>query len=141
MVSLCHTGRVNNLRWLNPTQPQTLYSAVMLAYFRGASLLLFGNDYYNVLPYDLLGSFASRVAPLLLIIALIGGGLGVANEKKLGFRCAISGALYSLVATMWIIVRYDVDLLGLLLRLMFDLVLVVLLLHPQSKEYRRIWFS
>ena len=113
----------------------------MLAYLRGASIVLFGNDYYRVMPYDLLGSFASRVSPLLLLIALIGGGLGIANEKKLGFRCAIAAALYSVIATLWIIVRYDVGLLGLLLRLMFDLVLVVLLLHPQSKEYRRIWFS
>tara|TARA_Y100000590_G_scaffold183726_1_gene209297 strand:- start:5601 stop:5942 length:342 start_codon:yes stop_codon:yes gene_type:complete len=113
----------------------------MLAYFRGASIVLFGSVYYRWLPYDLLGSFASRVFPLLLLVALIGGGLGIANEKKLGFRFALSAAIYSVVATLWIGIRYDVELLGFLLRLMFDIVLVVLLLHPQSKEYRRIWFS
>ena len=79
--------------------------------------------------------------PLLLLVALIGGGLGIANEKKLGFRFALGAAIYSVVATLWIGIRYDVELLGFLLRLMFDIVLVVLLLHPQSKEYRRIWFS
>ena len=113
----------------------------MLAYFRGASIVLFGSVYYRRLPYDLLGSFASRVFPLLLLVALIGGGLGIANEKKLGFRFALAAAIYSVVATLWIGIRYDVELLGFLLRLMFDIVLVVLLLHPQSKEYRRIWFS
>ena len=66
---------MNNLRWLNPTQPQTLYSAVMLAYFRGASIVLFGSVYYRQLAYDLLGLFASRVFPLLLLVALIGGCL------------------------------------------------------------------
>jgi len=141
LLDLCHTEQVNNLRWLNPTQPQTLYSAVMLAYFRGASIVLFGSVYYRQLPYDLLGLFASRIFPLLLLVALIGGGLGIANEKKIGFRLALSAAIYSVVATLWIGVRYDIDLLGFLLRLMFDIVLLVLLLHPQSKEYRRIWFA
>jgi len=134
---------VNNLRWLNPTQPQTLYSAVMLAYFRGVSIVLFGSIYYRQLPYDILGSFASRIFPLLLLIALVGGGLGIANEKKFGFRLALSAAIYSVVATLWLGIRYaaDIELLGFLLRLMFDIVLLVLLLHPQSKEYRRIWFA
>ena len=132
---------MNNLRWLNPTQPQTLYSAVMLAYFRGVSIVLFCSVYYRALPYDILGSFASRIFPLLLLVALVGGGLGIANEKKYGFRLALSAAIYSVVATLWIGTQYSVELLGFLLRLMFDIVLLVLLLHPQSKEYRRIWFS
>ncbi|MCH2636563.1 MAG: hypothetical protein MKZ67_11585 [Acidimicrobiales bacterium] len=132
---------MNNLRWLNPTQPQTLYSAVMLAYFRGVSIVLFGSVYYRALPYDILGSFASRIFPLLLLVALVGGGLGIANEKKYGFRLALSAAIYSVVATLWIGTQYSVELLGFLLRLMFDIVLLVLLLHPQSKEYRRIWFA
>ena len=77
----------------------------------------------------------------LLLVALVGGGLGIANEKKYGFRLALSAAIYSVVATLWIGTQYSVELLGFLLRLMFDIVLLVLLLHPQSKEYRRIWFS
>ena len=113
----------------------------MLAYFRGVSIVLFGSVYYRALPYDILGSFASRIFPLLLLVALVGGGLGIANEKKNGFRLALSAAIYSVVATLWIGTQYSVELLGFLLRLMFDIVLLVLLLHPQSKEYRRIWFS
>ncbi|MDE0874807.1 MAG: hypothetical protein OSA88_13185 [Acidimicrobiales bacterium] len=131
---------MNNFRWINSTQPQTLHSAVMLAYFRAISIVLFGNVYYRQLAYDILGLFASRIFPLVLLVALVGGGLGIANEKKWGFRLAVSAALYSVVATLWIGIRYNFEL-GFLLRLMFDLVLVVLLLHPQSKEYRRIWFS
>ncbi len=112
----------------------------MLAYFRAISIVLFGSIYYRQLPYDILGDFASKIFPLVLLVALVGGGLGIANEKKWGFRLAVSAALYSVVATLWIGIRYNFEL-GFLLRLMFDLVLVVLLLHPQSKEYRRIWFS
>ena len=113
----------------------------MLAYFRAVSIVLFGSAYYRQLPYDVLGQFAGSIFPLILLVALVGGGLGIANEKKWGFRLAVSAALYSVVATLWIRIRHDPELLGFLLRLMFDLVLVVLLLHPQSKEYRRIWFS
>ncbi|HIF65435.1 MAG TPA: hypothetical protein EYG17_00015 [Acidimicrobiia bacterium] len=132
---------MNNFRWLNPTQPQTLHSAVILAYFRGFSIVFLGSVYYRQLAYDILGRFAMRISPLVLLVVLVGGGLGIANEKKWGFRLAVSAAFYCVVATLWIGIRYDFELLGFLLRLMFDLVLVVLLLHPQSKEYRRIWFS
>ncbi len=113
----------------------------MLAYFRALSIVLFGSVYYRQLAYDVLGLFASRILPVVMLIALVGGGLGIANEKKWGFRLAAAAALYSVVATLWIGIRYDAELLGFLLRLMFDLVLVVLLLHPQSNGYRRIWFS
>ena len=140
-LSLCQTGKVNNLRWLNPSQPQTLHSAVILAYFRGFSIVFLGSVYYRQLAYDILGYFAMRISPLVLLVVLAGGGLGIANEKKWGFRLAVSAAFYCVAATLWTGIRYDFQLLGFLLRLMFDLVLVVLLLHPQSKEYRRIWFS
>lgn len=113
----------------------------MLAYFRAISIVLFGSVYYRQLAYDVLGLFASRILPVVMLIALVGGGLGIANEKKWGFRLAAVAALYSVIATLWIGIRYDTELLGFLLRLMFDLVLVVLLLHPQSNGYRRIWFS
>jgi hypothetical protein len=72
---------VNNFRWLNPTQPQTLHSAVMLAYFRAVSIVLFGSVYYRQLAYDILGLFASRIFTLVLLGAFVGGGLGIANEK------------------------------------------------------------
>ena len=113
----------------------------MLAYFRAVSIVLFGSVYYRQLDYDVLGLFVSRMFPIVMLVAVVGGGLGIANEKKWGFRMAGAAAIYSVIATLWIGLRYDVELLGFLLRLMFDLVLVVLLLHPQSKEYRRIWFS
>ena len=53
----------------------------MLAYFRGASIILFGSVYYRQLPYDLFGLFASRIFPLILLVALIGGGLGIAFSQ------------------------------------------------------------
>jgi hypothetical protein len=132
---------VNSFRWINSSQPQTLHSAVILAYFRAFSIVFLGSAYYRRLPSDVLGHLASNIFWFVLLVGLVGGGLGIANEKRWGFRLAVSAAIYCVVATLWIGIRYDFALLGFLLRLMFDLVLVVLLLHPQSKEYRRIWFS
>ena len=40
----------------------------MLAYFRGASIVLFGSVYYRQLAYDLLGLFASRVFPYCFLL-------------------------------------------------------------------------
>ena len=77
---------MNNFRWLNPTQPQTLHSAVILAYFRGFSIVFLGSVYYRQLAYDILGRFAMQISPLVLLVALVGGGLGIANEKKMGLQ-------------------------------------------------------
>ena len=99
----------------------------MLAYFRAVSIVVFGSVYYRQLAYDVLGLFVSRIFPIVMLGALVGGGLGIANEKKWGFRMAGAAAIYSVIATLWLGLRYDVELLGFLLRLMFDLVLVVLL--------------
>ena len=54
----------------------------MLAYFRAISIVLFGSVYYRQLAYDVLGLFASRILPVVMLIALVGGGLGIANEKN-----------------------------------------------------------
>ena len=113
-------------RWLNPTQPQTLQIAVMLLYIQAVLLLLFGG-------------FLS-IEGLVLIAAGIGAGYGIANEQKWGYGLGV------LVAVMPFILR--IVFLGLnhvfstdLVTLMFQVALVLLLLHPQSREYERIWFK
>lgn len=134
------------MRWLNPSQPQTLYSATMLAYFRAVIVLLFGSVTYRLLLADILGQigmfgFGRDIAPILLVFGLALGGLGVANEKKWGYHVLLVAAIYAAVSTLWWMYRAEQYFeLGNLLRLMFDGVLVVLLLHPLSKEYRKVWF-
>ena len=54
----------------------------MLAYFRAVSIVLFGSVYYRQLAYDVLGLFASRIFPLILLAALVGGGLASPTKKN-----------------------------------------------------------
>ena len=114
-------------RWLNPTQPQTLQIAVFLLYI---------NAVFSVLAF-----LRTGYAPFLLLAAGgVGAGYGIVNERKWGYGLGVAMAflpfalriLYSGVGN---VLSTDV------LNLMFEIALVALLLHPQSRDYQRIWFK
>jgi len=113
-------------RWVDPSQPQTLQIAVFLLYAQAVLLLLFG-------------AFLSLIG-LAVIAGGIGAGYGIANERKWGYGLGLLVAFFPFVA------RIAVDGLNHvfttdIISLMFEIALVVLLLHPQSREYERIWFK
>ena len=102
------------------SQPQTLQIAVFLLYIGGA--------------FDLLRGL------LLIAVGSAAAGFGIANEKKWGYGLGLAVALLPFVFLLLgnnvgLIVRYDP------IGLMFDIALVALLAHPQSREYQRIWFK
>ena len=109
---------------MNPTQPQTLQIAVFLLYINAFFGLL--NGY--------LGSFFG----VALILGGVGAGFGIANERKWGYGLGIVMAILPFaLRLMW-----GEGLLGAsLVNLMFEIALVALLLHPQSRDYQRIWFK
>ena len=109
-------------QWTNPSQPQTLQIAVFLLYMNAVFALLFGG----------LGS----VYGLMIIAGGVAGGLGIAQEKRWGYGVALAVALLPFV----LIIAGKALVTG-IIGLMFDVALVALLLHPQSREYQRIWFS
>ena len=54
--------------------------------------------------------------------------------------CALLRRFYAALATLW----WGVDRgfgLNITLRLLFDALLLVLLFHPISRSYRRVWFT
>lgn len=111
-------------RWVNSTQPQTLQIGVLLLYLNAALSVL-------------LGALQVPVA-LVLAVAQIVGAYGIANERKWGYLTGVISA----IALLAVPLLSTGGLLGFgLLNLMFDLALIALLLHPQSREYRRIWFK
>jgi hypothetical protein len=115
-------------RWLNPSQPQTLQIAVFLLYINSAFLIL----------YLFLG-YALTLLTLGIIFGQIAAGYGIANELKWGYALGIAMALVPFVVPL-LLGRSPfsgVDFIG----LMFDIALVALLLHPQSRDYQRIWFK
>ena len=111
------------MNWINPHQPQTLYSAVILCYIQAFFAVLFINA---------LGPLG-----LLITVALAAGGFGIANEKKWGY---ILGIVMAVLPILALVIWHNGFALG-LISLMFQIALVCLLLHPQSREYQRIWFK
>ena len=114
-------------RWTNPSQPQTLQIAVFLLYANAVFGLLFR------FPFILFG-FALG---LLAIVGYAAGGFGVANDRNWGYGVAIAVSAVVLVAS---VVRFGLEPRN-LVNLMFDVALLVLLLHPQSRSYQQIWFK
>ena len=121
-------GVVNQWKWVNQFQPQTLYMATILCYVDAVSGLIFGVIATSVL------------AALVIIAALGAGGFGIANEKKWGYAVALAGAVLQLVM-LFLIFGIHVFTGTIIISLLFDVVLVALLVHPMSREYQRIWFK
>ncbi len=119
-------------KWLDRTQPQTLYIATMLMYFNAVLSLLFVASASHVSVFGI--HHALLAIALLLIVGQVAGGLGIANEKKWGYIVAVVVAVVLLAETLLALSTAS------LLTLVFEIALVALLLHPQSREYRRIWF-
>ncbi len=148
---------MNRIQWLNRSQPQTLYSAVLLSYFSAALLVLFGYGVDAALARDLVAGIGSlfasdrtaddagaAVAPLAVTVLLggayVAGGAGTANERRWGHWLCSAAAIYAALATIW----WGLDKgfgLNIAMRLLFDALLLVLLFHPMSRSHRRVWFT
>lgn len=123
-----NNGAVDDYKFLNQFQPQTLVIATIFCYWDAVAGFLFG----MISESFLLG--------LLTIIALAAGGFGIANEKRWGYALAVGAAVFQVVMLVSV-AGSDVLSFPLILNLIFDGALVALLLHPQSREYQRIWFK
>jgi hypothetical protein len=121
---------VETKRWFNATQPQTLQMAVALLYILAVFSLLQG----------VVGGGFSLIG-LAFIVGDIAGAFGIANDRKWGYRVGITFAVLTLGLLLFVIFWYRVINLQLVINAMFDIALVVLLFHPQHRDYRRIWFK
>ncbi len=112
-------------KWFDQSQPQTLQAAVIFTYINAVLAVI-----------TLIGT---GIGPgVLLIVAGIGAN-GIANEQRWGYRLAVGCAalylLFSLALFVWISFSFYT-----ILNLLFAGVLFALLIHPQSREYEKIWF-
>lgn len=115
-------------KFLNQYQPQTLVIGTMLCYLDA----IFG----------LLGSLGggASLLGLFMVVGLGLGGFGIANEKRWGYGLAVAAAILQVLV---LLAFAGTDAFGfpLIINLIFDGALVALLLHPQSRDYQRIWFK
>jgi len=117
-------------RWTNPTQPQTLQIAVFLLYANAVLGLVFGNVMY----------VWGGLIGLGALVGFAAGGFGIANDKRWGYNLALAVAGAEALTLVRLFVGWGHSS-GILVSLMFAAALVALLLHPQSREYQKIWFS
>jgi hypothetical protein len=116
---------LQHVRWWPSDQPQTLQIATALLYWNAILGLIAG------LAVGGLGRLS-----LLLIAFDFAGALGIANARKWGYYVAIIAAVLPLVLLFILASVFAVNILSLL----FQIALIVLLLHPYSRSYARIWY-
>jgi hypothetical protein len=108
-------------RWLDRTQPQTLMMATVLMYVNAVFGVIDGEAFH--IPIG-----------TILVIGPVAAGWGIANEKKWGYWL---GVVLAVLEVVFILLYFSI---GALLNLLFYGALVALLLHPQSRSYRKTWF-
>ena len=123
---------MHHRRWLNQSQPQTLLIACFLLYFNAALTLLL----------TLSASFSGiDTAYVLATLAGVPGAYGIANERRWGYYLAIGVAFVPFIINA--VHNHNHNPFGgaPVLTLVFEIALVALLLHTQSREYQKVWFK
>ncbi len=139
-------------RWLNRSLPQLLQYANMLLYFEAAFAFLsllnvgFGSSAYYFVYYFFSDSRSLNdstlvVSIIVFIAALVYvyAGWAIANEQKRGWMAGVAVASGAVVLPL---VTYGPGILATqyLFSYLFNVALVVLLVHRESRNYQRIWF-
>jgi hypothetical protein len=120
-------------RWVNQSQPQTLYLGTILLYIEAVTGLLFGS---------LLGFYGVWLG-LAGLIGMAAAGFGIANERRWGWLLGVGVSGAAVLAGL-IVVAAEFGVLtnfGFTANFLFTVALFVLLVHPQSRDYQRIWFK
>lgn len=116
-------------RWYNAGQPQTLQLAQILLYTNAVVELLLG----------VVGGGLELVW-LVVVPGQVVAAYGIANGRKSGYRLAIVFAFLPVALLVFFYVHYGVLAVS-VFNLLFLIALIAAVLHPQSREYQRIWFS
>jgi hypothetical protein len=116
-------------RWFNPSQPQTLQIAVAL--------------FYIDVVFAVLRGWAFTPFGLLFAAAAVAAGFGIANEQRWGYTTGLVVSGLALIPAVFLAVDegiFELLSIGVLLWLVFPVARFVLLVHPESRNYQRIWF-
>jgi hypothetical protein len=140
---------VETRRWINQSQPQTLYAAVFLLYINAVFTVLFGlhDAPYDAAWFHLTNSFSTtnsllNLTKIVVVVGAVAAGYGISNERKWGYKLGLGVAALPLATLLYVCVAFQRSPFDFpLLNLMFNIAVFALLVHPQSREYERIWFK
>jgi hypothetical protein len=128
-------------RWTNPHQPQTLQIAVFLLYASAVLEVIFPGGVYaglaNRVPVGAILWFAC-------IAALAAGAFGIANEKRWGYNLAVGVTGLGVIELVLVLGTEGIGEIfspTFWLYALFPVARFALLVHPQSREHQRVWFS
>jgi hypothetical protein len=115
-------------RWTNPSLPQTLQIGMFLLYIDAVFGLLYGG-------------FLNPIG-LLIIIGCVLAALGIANEYKWGWKLGVGISAFALLPFVLALADDPGEIfdVGLLLSALFPVAQFALLVHPQSRQYQKVWF-
>jgi hypothetical protein len=130
-------------RWYNPRLPQTLVISQFLLYFNAFFLAL------SLLTGGLLGSVLGAALLLGSLAANVYGAYGIANEQKRGYQVAVFASFLPILVRLIVALQAGavtsnlgfIFIPGGIINAIFVYALIALLLHMQSREHVRIWFS
>jgi hypothetical protein len=135
-------------KWFDRMQPQTMQIATWLLYLNGFFALIGFMDKSDWIGFARVdkGALGSLIG-LVVVASFIAGGYFMANDRKIGYRLALVAAFSPFALRIWILWSYPGfsaidkvtgnDTIGFI----FEAALCALLLHPQSREHQRLWYS
>jgi len=115
--------------------------------------LLYFNAFWAVLGIFTGGLMSSALGAVLLVGSLganVYGAYGIANELKVGYQVAIVASFLPFAIRLIVVFQAGAPLVrnlgfvlvpGGIINAIFVYALVALLLHPQSRDHQKIWFS
>lgn len=142
-------------KWFDRMQPQTLQIATWLLYLNGFFALMSIFDETGYLGYIRFRFGVGLLVDLAVVAFHVLGGLLMANDRRLGYRLALVAAFspFALRSLAMADLRTHFDLSisfvdfvvgkplgGGFVTVVFDVALVALLLHRQSRDHQRIWY-
>jgi len=134
-------------KWFDRMQPQTLQIATWLLYLNGFFALigfLGSEDWVGFARAN--KGFLGVLVGLAIIVSYIVGGFLMANDRRLGYRLAVVGAFSPFALRIWILWDLDISIFDKItgnnfIGFLFDVALCGLLLHRQSREHQRLWYT
>ena len=148
MTGRRHRQPLDPRKWFDRMQPQTMQIATWLLYLNGFFALIGFMDKSDWIGFARVdkGALGSLIG-LVVVASFIAGGYLMANDRRIGYRLALVAAFSPFILRIWILWSYPGwgaidkitgnDTIGFI----FEAALCALLLHPQSREHQRLWYS